>query len=264
MSGSELGLAEAVSMALGGMIGGGIYAVLGVVAGITGPATWFAFVVAGLVAACGAYSYTVLNGVDDAHQGGSVSFVQRFVGNSTLAGMTGWTLLVGYVGSMAMYAFAFGEFTVALDAVPDSVAAVPLRPLVSVAAVAGFVGLNLVGARATGVVENVLVAAKVMVLVAFGLGGIVYATSSGSTTISLGADQLPTFGPVIAAAVSFVAFQGWQLLFYDQESFEDPSDTIGRAVAIAIPAAVVVYVLVAVATVTLAPQAVTKHPTRRW
>ena len=39
MGEARLGLTEAVSMALGGMIGGGIYAVMGVVAGLTGPAT---------------------------------------------------------------------------------------------------------------------------------------------------------------------------------------------------------------------------------
>ncbi|WP_436930966.1 APC family permease [Halosimplex halobium] len=261
MSGAQLGLKESVSMALGGMIGGGIYAVLGVVTGITGPATWVSFALAGLVAGCAGYSYNALNDIDDDNQGGSVSFVQSFVGNSTLAGMVGWTLLFGYVGSMAMYAFAFGEFTVALRGVPDSVAAVPLRPVVSVLAVAGFVGLNLLGARATGGAENVLVAAKVGVLVAFGVGGVAYvATGAGGAALSLGAAELTSFGPVVAAAVSFVAFQGWQLLFYDQERIEDPVETIRKAVYVSVPVAVAIYALVAVVTIALAPEALRSHP----
>ncbi|QLH77333.1 amino acid permease [Halosimplex rubrum] len=261
MSSEQLGLTESVSMALGGMIGGGIYAVLGVVTGITGPATWVSFCLAGVVAACAGYSYNALNDVDDENQGGSVSFVQSFVGNSTLAGMAGWTLLFGYVGSMAMYAFAFGEFTVALGGVPDSVGAVPLRPVVSVAAVAGFVGLNLLGAQATGSAENVLVAAKVGVLVAFGVGGIAYvALGSDGATLSLGFSRLTSFGPVVAAAVSFVAFQGWQLLFYDQESIENPVETIRKAVYVSIPVAVLIYGMVAVVTIALAPEALRSHP----
>jgi amino acid transporter len=48
----SLGLAESVSIALGGMIGGGIYAVLGVVTQIAGAATWAGFVVAGAIAVC--------------------------------------------------------------------------------------------------------------------------------------------------------------------------------------------------------------------
>jgi amino acid transporter len=259
MSGEQLGLAEAVAMALGGMIGGGIYAVLGVVAELTTYATWVAFVVAGVVALGAAYSYNALNRLAD-DRGGSVTFVQSFTGNSTLAGMTGWTLLVGYVGSMAMYAFAFGEFAVAFAAVPDSLAGLPARPVISVLAVAGFVGLNVLGARTTGVAENVLVAAKVAILVGFGVLGIVYATGASGSGLRFGVSKLTGFGPVVAAAISFVAFQGWQLLFYDQDSIADPVETIRKGVYISIPAAVAVYVLVGVVTVNLAPEALQSHP----
>jgi amino acid transporter len=253
-----LGLKESVSMSLGGMIGGGIYAVLGVVAGITMAATWAAFLLAGVVALCAGYSYNRLNALTD-NRGGSVSFVQSFVGNSTLAGMVGWTLLFGYVGSMAMYAFAFAEFSVALG-LPEAAMGLPTRPVVSVLAVAAFVGLNLLGARTTGSAENVLVAAKVAILVAFGVLGLVYAVGFGGKPVELGFGRLTGFGPVVAAAISFVAFQGWQLLFYDQESIEDPVETIRKAVYISIPVAVVIYALVGVVTVNLAPEALQSHP----
>ncbi|GAA0192270.1 APC family permease [Halobaculum roseum] len=255
----SFGVVEGVSMALGGMIGGGIYAVLGVVTTIAGATTWAAFVLAGVVALCAAYSYTVLNAIAD-QNGGSVTFVQCFTGNTTLAGMTGWTLLFGYVGSMAMYAFAFGEFAVALPAVPESAFGVPLRPVVSVAAVAGFTGLILLGSRVTGQAENVLVGAKVAILVAFGVGGIAYVYLVSPDPAEYGVGGVASFGPIMAAGVSFVAFQGWQLLFYDQENMSDPVGTTRRAVLISIPAAVLVYVLVAVATYNLAPEALRSHP----
>lgn len=260
MSDSQLGLPSSVSMALGGMIGGGIYAVMGVVANITMYATWTAFVIAGIVALCSGYAYNKLNAVDDEHQGGSVSFVQRFVGNSTLAGMTGWTLLFGYVGSMAMYGFAFGEFTVSFAVVPETVAGSPARPLISVLAIAGFVGLNLLGAQTTGVAENILVALKVGILLAFGALGLVFALRHSPAPLQFGTDRLVGSGPIVAAAISFVAFQGWQLLFYDQERIEAPVETIRRAVYLSIPAAVVIYVLVGIVTVNLVPEAIQSHP----
>lgn len=264
MGDGRFGLTEAVSIALGGMIGGGIYAVLGVVTQIAGAATWIGFVLAGLVAACAGYSYVGLNALvadeDGNDGGGSVTFVQSFTGNSTLAGMVGWTLLIGYIGSMAMYAFAFAEFAIALPLVPESLSGLPLRPAISVLAVAAFVALNLLGARATGSAENVLVAAKILVLVTFGLGGIGYVLFASPDPVHLGVSKLTSFGPIMAAAVSFVAFQGWQLLFYDQESMGDPLEKIPKAVYIAIPVAVFVYVIVAVATYNLAPQALQSHP----
>jgi amino acid transporter len=257
--GERLGLKESVSMALGGMIGGGIYAVFGVVAGIVTSAIWVAFLVAGVVAMCAGYSYNTLNGLTD-DRGGSVTFVQCYLSNSTAAGIVGWTLLFGYVGSMAMYAFAFGEFTAAFEVVPGRVAGVPMRPLVSVAAVAGFVGLNLLGARTTGAAENVLVALKVGILVGFGVLGLVYAFGFSGASFGYGVDHVGGFGPVIAAAISFVSFQGWQLLFYDQESIEEPVDTIRKAVYVSIPVAVVIYILVGMVTVNLVPEALQAHP----
>ena len=263
MSEGSLGLTEAVSIALGGMIGGGIYAVLGVVTQISGAATWLAFVLAGVVAACTAYSYVRLNELvtdDGGDGGGSVTFVQSFTGNSTLAGMIGWTLLIGYIGSMAMYAFAFAEFTIALPGVPHQLRGIPLRPGVSILVVGAFVGLNGVGARATGSAENVLTGAKVLVLVAFGVTGIQYALFATTDPIDVGISQIVSFSPIMAAAVSFVAFQGWQLLFYDQESFQEPLDEIPKAVFIAIPVAVAIYVVVAIVTFNLAPQALQNNP----
>mgnify|MGYP000642799868 CR=1 FL=1 len=259
MSASKLERTGAIAIALGGMIGGGIYAVFGVVARLTGPATWAAFVLAGAVATCAAYSFNALNSIVD-DSGGSVTFVQAFVGNHTAAGMVGWTLLFGYVGSMAMYAFAFGEFTVGLPGVPDGVAGLPLRPLVSVGAVALFVGLNLAGTRSSGTAEVVLVAVKIAVLAAFGIGGVVFVAAVSPAPLNLGTEKLTSFSPVMAAAVSFVAFQGWQLLFYDQERIQDATETIRRAIYLSIPVAVAIYVLVGVATVSLAPQALEQHP----
>ncbi|WP_226006739.1 APC family permease [Natrinema salinisoli] len=265
MGDGSFGLTEAVSMALGGMIGGGIYAVLGVVTGIARAATWFAFLLAGIFAICAAYSYVGLNELatddgDDDSGGGSVTFVQSFTGNSTLAGMIGWTLLFGYVGSMAMYAFAFAEFTISLPGVPSSIGGLPLRPGISVLVIAGFVGLNLLGTRATGSAENVLTSVKVLVLVAFGLAGVVYALFVSSESVAFGTSRLTSFSPIMAAAVSFVAFQGWQLLFYDQESIADPLETIPKAIYLSIPVAVVIYMLVALVTYNLAPSAIQHNP----
>lgn len=255
----NFGLTEGVSMALGGMIGGGIYAVLGVVAQITTTAIWSAFLLAGIVAMCAAYSYNTLNALSD-NRGGSVTFIQCYLGNSTVAGMVGWTLLFGYIGSMAMYAFALGEFAAAFTVVPDTFVGFPARPLISVTAVAGFSGLNLAGGRTTGAAENVLVALKVGILVVFGILGLVYVFGVGGTAFEYGIDHLGGIDPLVAAAISFVAFQGWQLLYYDQESIEDPVDTIRTAVYISIPAAVIIYILVGMVTVNLVPQALQSHP----
>lgn len=212
------------------------------------------------MALCAGYSFNCLNRLTRG-QGGAVTFVQSFVGSSTLAGMTGWTMLVGYIGSMAMYAYAFGSFAVGLDVLPDTVLQLPLRPVLSVGAIAVFVGLNLLGAKSTGTAENVLVGVKLSILLMFGVGGIYYGVTYRQ--LGFGWERLASFSPIMAAAISFVAFQGWQLLYYDQESITDAVPTVRKAVYVAIPCAVLLYVIVAVTTVNLAPMDVIRqHPER--
>jgi amino acid transporter len=256
----KLGLKECVSIALGGMIGGGIFAVLGVVAQIVHQATWFAFVLAGIVALCAGYSYNKLNKVSDSF-GGSVSMIQSSTGNTKLAGMAGWTLLFGYIGSMAMYAYAFGSYTVGFDMIPESLFGIPLRPVISVLIVLLFLWLNLLGAQATGTAENILVGTKILILLAFGIGGVWLA--SQQHTLGFGLADVSTTEPIMAAAVSFVAFQGWQLLFYDREGIKDPHVTIPKAIYIAIVFAVGIYILVALTTLSLAPLDVIRQDPER-
>jgi len=260
MASEKLGLKECVSIALGGMIGGGIFAVLGVVAQIVHAATWFAFVLAGIVALCAGYSYNKLNQMS-ANTGGSVTLIQSYTGRTKLAGMAGWTLLFGYIGSMAMYAYAFGSFTMGFELFPNFILGLPMRPVISVLIIFAFLGINLLGAQATGSAENLLVGVKVFILLAFGIGGLWLGFSQGKITFGLA--EASTFKPIMAAAISFVAFQGWQLLFYDQESIVDATNTIRKAVYIAIISAVGIYILVALTTLGLTPlEVIQKDPER--
>ncbi|MFB6184058.1 MAG: APC family permease [Haloarculaceae archaeon] len=261
----KLGFWGAVSISVGGMIGGGVFAVLGVVATTAGAASWLAFTLACLVSMCAAYSYLALNRIGD-QQGGSVSQLEEYLHTSEVAGMVGWTLLFGYVGAMAMYAYAFGSFAIALT--PATVRdAIPLgehllRSAYSVVAVGIFVGLNVLGARATGASEEVLVAAKVAVLLAFGALGLGYGFLHHS--LEFGVSTITTVSPVVmATAISFVSFQGWQLLIYDQDSIANPSENVPKAIYYSILITILVDGLIAIIVTSLAsPAAIQAHPER--
>ena len=247
MGAEKLGFAGATAIGLGGMIGGGVFSVLGVVATIAGAASWAAFTAASLVSMCAAYSYLKLNDVGDV-RGGSVSLIEEFVGNSTLAGMVGWTLLFGYIGAIAMYAFAFGSFTEQLVGT-GTLAGVPFRPLASVLGVAVFVGLNVLGARATGTSEEVLVALKLVILFGISAWGLWYGAGQGQ--LSFGFDRIASTSFATAVAVSFVSFQGWQLLMYDQGNIENATSTLPKAVFVSIVGAIVIDSMVAVLVTSL-------------
>ncbi|EMA50650.1 APC family permease [Halococcus salifodinae] len=246
MASDQITLSEALSMAIGGMVGGGIFAVLGVVAVEAGTATWIAFVASGVVAICAGYSALRLNARSEG-QLNPIAYIEQFTGSTTLAGMTGWTFITGYVGTMSLYAYSFGGYFTELIGA-DAVAGLPLQPVITLLVIVVFVGLNLGGAHASGRTENILVGLKVLILLVFGFGGLYYGFQRG--LISSGLEDLQV-STLLAASIGFVAFEGWELLLFDQENIENPQETITKAIYGSIVFVTALYVIVAVVTTNL-------------
>jgi amino acid transporter len=96
------------SMAVGGMIGGGIFSTLGVVVGIAGAWAWLSFTIAGLIALVAGYSYVKLAAYYS-EGGGAFTFL-REIDAEGFAGSLSWILIAGYVLTNAVYAFTFGQY----------------------------------------------------------------------------------------------------------------------------------------------------------
>lgn len=246
--GSKLGIVGAMSIAVGGMIGGGVYSVLGVVILQGGAASWMAFTVACLISMGAAYSYIKLNKISG-KKGGSVTQIEAFTGRSTLAGMVGWTLLFGYLGAVGMYAFAFGGFSVELlerngIITSETIVGLPIQTLLSVSIIVAVVVTVVAGTQITGVVEVMLSGTKVAIIAGFGIWGYLYGFGVGGfepvAPIEFGFEELQAPGSIfIAAGISFVSFQGWQLLIYSQEDIINPE----RNVPIAIYASIILTII---------------------
>ncbi|WP_423747197.1 hypothetical protein V5735_21460 (plasmid) [Haladaptatus sp. SPP-AMP-3] len=85
-------------------------------------------------------------------------------------------------------------------------------------------------------------------LVGFVAVGFLFGASNGG--IHTGLDSV-SFAPIMVAAMSFVVFQGWQLLMYSQGTIEDHSDTNPTAIYLSIPTAVFIYIGVAIVTTSI-------------
>lgn len=106
-------------MGVGGMIGGGIFSVLGLTVKITGHAAPIAFALGGIVALTAGYSY-VKHSLAYRSDGASFTFLEKaFPGQPNIAGITGWTVIVGYIGTLALYGFTFGAYAADLLGMPD-------------------------------------------------------------------------------------------------------------------------------------------------
>ncbi|MEF8775713.1 MAG: hypothetical protein V5A43_04315 [Haloarculaceae archaeon] len=84
-----------------------------------GNAVPLSYLIGGAITLLTAYSYLKLTFHVREH-GGVFTFVEHVTDRPSLAGYVGRVLVVGYVGVMAMYAFAFGSYTlVAARAIAD-------------------------------------------------------------------------------------------------------------------------------------------------
>src|SRR5512145_445345 len=105
----QIGMAAAVSIGIGGMVGAGIFSILGVVAQAAGNAMWLAFAIGGVVALLSTYSYARL-GATFPSAGGAVHFLVKSFGDGVFAGGLNLFMWAGYIISLALYATAFGSY----------------------------------------------------------------------------------------------------------------------------------------------------------
>ncbi|MCA9675080.1 MAG: APC family permease [Kofleriaceae bacterium] len=240
-AGSKLGLGATWAMAVGGMVGGGIFSTLGVVIAIAGPWSWLSFVAAGAIALAAGHAYVSLA----AHYrkgGGAFTFL-REIDATQVAGSLSWVLIVGYVLTNAVYAYTFGEYLGHVVGLGPWFARVA-----AVAILAVFIGLNLRSVGDAGGVELVLVWFKLAALVALAGWGL---ARWDPPALGRGVADAGVVSALFGAASVFMAYEGFQLLAYDYDDIEAPRRTLPRAVMSAIVVVIGVYVVVALGTAML-------------
>ena len=233
-----LGLAELIAIGVGGMIGGGIFSVLGMAVGIAGHAAPLAFAVGSVVALAAGYSYVQLAlGFDS--DGASFTYLEKaFPAHPNVAGIAGWTVIVGYVGTLALYAFTFGAYSAHLIGAEDHSA---LRMSLSAVVLLLFMAVNLVGAQLTGRTEDLIVYTKVVLLGIFVAAGLGTVSTDNLTPVF---DQ-GFSSPFVGGALIFVAFEGFQLITNGVTETREPSRNIPRGIYGSIVITSLIYVGVA-------------------
>lgn len=138
--GKSLGLLELIAIALGGMVGGGIFTVLGISVSMVGAFTPLAITLGGMIAALAAYSYIKL-GVYYKDEGATYSFFKRTFPHSSFAGsLIGWWVIFGYISTIALYAYTFASYAISGFAFADDQL---LRKMIACGAIVLFVIINL-------------------------------------------------------------------------------------------------------------------------
>lgn len=234
----QLGLRELIAMGVGGMIGGGIFSVLGIAVGLSGHAAPLAFGLGGLIAVLTGYSYIRL-ALALRSDGASFTYLEHaFPKAPTVAGLLGWMFIVGYIGTLSLYAFTFGAYGANLLGLSDSPLA---RRGLSVGVLVFFMLVNLRGVKSSGILEDVIVYTKIAILAVVAIAGL---TSTRRDHL------LPVFDQgyasvFIAGAMIFVAFEGFELITNAVGETKDPDRNLPRSIYWSIIITTLIYLGVA-------------------
>ncbi|MHA7663153.1 APC family permease [Mycolicibacterium sp. HS_4_1] len=246
--GREIGVAALASIGIGGMVGGGIFSVLGLTVQVSGSGAYVSFLVGGVVAALTGWSYARLS-VMFPDRGGTATFLDRAFG-VRLAGPLNLLLWLSYFVMLGLYAVAFGSYFATLIGVdPGGV----WRRAFATAVIVVFAGLNLGGARLVGRAESALVYFKLTVLLVFCVVGL--ASVHGERVSP--ATFPPAHAIVFGGALIFLGYEGFELIANAAEDARDPEKSLPRAYLVSIGTVICLYVLVAFVTVgNLTPDAI--------
>jgi amino acid transporter len=229
------------SMAVGGMVGGGIFSVLGVIISTAGQWAWLSFVLAGLVALISALSYSQLS-IKYKKSGGAFTFLNE-INHQGLAGSLSWVLILGYILTISVYAFTFGHYVAHVFNLGTWFPRVLAFTIIAALAL-----VNLRGVGDLSRVEIITVWGKLFVLLGLSIFGIVQWSPEELTA---GIEPKSWSTAIIGAATIFMAYEGFQLLSYDYEDIKNPTKTLPRATLSAVIAVIFIYVLVALGSTML-------------
>ncbi|MEM8953374.1 MAG: APC family permease [Verrucomicrobiota bacterium] len=233
----EVGAFSAFSIGVGGMVGGGIFAVTGLTIELTRGAAPAAFVVAGIVALLTAYSYWRLS-LYFPSKGGTVSFLNRAFGTGSITGALNILLCLSYVILLAVYAYAFGAYGARLFG--DSDYEFWKHTLITTV-VLGLAVVNYFGAEYAIRSENFMNVAKMLILAVFVIVGL---STPMDWSRMAGEHWVGPVELIAGAMVIFLNYEGFELIANAGKGIRSPRRSLPIAYFGGVVMVIVFYVLI--------------------
>jgi amino acid transporter len=237
----SLGYWSAVSIGIGGMVGGGIFAVLGLAVQLAQGGTPLAFAIAGIIALVTAYSYSRLS-VTFPSRGGTVEFLNQAFGEGIFVGGLNVLLWISYIAMLSLYAYAFGSYGASF--LPAAMQVFWKHVFIS-GVIVLFTFLNVMGARAVGKSEDFIVGLKLLILFVF-LGAGIWTVNMNQVSITTWSNPLQL---VAGGMIIFLAYEGFELIANTAENVREPRKNLPRAYFSAVIFVIILYIFVSLVTV---------------
>ncbi len=242
----ELGLTELIAIAIGGMVGGGIFSILGISAQLIGFLTPVAILAGGILAFFAAYSYVKL-GVYYKDEGATYAFVRRtFPDKPIMASFIGWYVIFGYISTLSLYAYTFASYALSGSEYAQNIW---IRKAVALLVIGIFALINIWSVKGMGKIEDLMVYLKLLILFIISIilathGQMSFETFAKEFLSDLEHSRLLHI--LIVSSLTFVAYEGFQLVINAVNEMPDPAKNIPRAIYSAIAIVIFIYLVLAI------------------
>lgn len=241
----KIKLKDALSIGIGGMVGGGIFAVLGLAVSLAKGGTPIAFLIAGVIALVTAYSYAKLS-LTFPERGGTVKFVNEGFGKTIFSGGINNLLWISYIIMLSLYASAFGSYAPNLFTIVNKT--VDFHIYAS-AVIIGATIINYYSIKIVGKIESFAVIVKLIILLAFvGIGCYGLFGSEHLSQLSTSNWETP-LKLLTGGMVIFVAYEGFELIANAAPDVVNPKKNIPRAYYGSVIFVILLYIIIAIVTV---------------
>lgn len=249
----NLSLFTITMIGVGGMIGAGIFVLTGIAAGVAGPALVLVFLLNGIVTLLTGMVYAEL-GSAFPEAGGGYLWVKEGLGGAQ-GFLAGWMSWFAHVVAGSLYALGFGRFASEIwiaanlpnfNLTPEQLTLVFMTIIILI-----FTVINYAGASETGLVGNIVTMTKIMILAFFVLFGIAAMFRIPDLSSRFFSNFMPNgyMSILIAMGLTFIAFEGYEIIAQSGEEVINPQRNVPRAVFLAIGIAVSIYILVSITAI---------------
>lgn len=240
----DISLFSATALGIGGMMGAGLYSLLGLASSHAGTHVPLAFLVGAIAASFSVYSYAKLGSAFPS-SGGAATFTVMSFGPGIISGGINIFQYIAYVIAAALYAAGFVEYT-------NSLFGGDLSPIalkcITAALILICTFINLLGPSLVGKAEIFAIGLVVISLLVFSAMGFHQADFK---TFQMGGGSIE--GIAIAAGILYINFQGFGVVTNSSSAMKSPQKELPLAMFSALVLVTIAYVAVSTAVVVLMP-----------
>ena len=233
----SLGFWDVLMFGVGGIVGAGIYAIIGQAAGLSGNMLWLSFVIAATVALLTGFSYAeFVSRFPDS--GGSFEYIKQGLGSKTALIMSIFMAFTGIIAAAAI-SISFADYLSRLVNFPSWI--------IVITVIAFMAFFNIIGAKYSSYYNSF---ATVITLIGLAAVIIVSIPDWGNVSLLKTADKSWT-GILAGGALIFFSYIGFEDLVKMAEETKEPKKNMPKAIIMSGIIVLIIYISIAISSISV-------------